>query len=153
MNVLNVLNFYYNSSIYCQLEKSFINPIEANSVRISINLILFSIIICYDYSFYDVLSLADCLITDYSSCVFEFSLLRRPGFMFATDLEKYDRGFYFKMDELPYPYAASETELISNIENFENDSYQSNLDMFFEKIGNLENGNACEHLLEWMNNH
>jgi len=45
------LNFYYNSSIYCQLEKSFINPIEANSVRISINLILFSIIICYDYSF------------------------------------------------------------------------------------------------------
>ena len=44
------LNFYYNSSIYCQLEKSFINPIEANSVRISINLILFSIIICYDYS-------------------------------------------------------------------------------------------------------
>ena len=50
MNVLNVLNFYYNSSIYCQLERSF-NPIEANSVRISINLILFSIIICYDYSF------------------------------------------------------------------------------------------------------
>ena len=45
------LNFYYNSSIYCQLERSFINPIEANSVRISINLILFSIIICYDYSF------------------------------------------------------------------------------------------------------
>ena len=45
------LNFYYNSSIYCQLEKSFINPLEANSVRISINFILFSIIICYDYSF------------------------------------------------------------------------------------------------------
>ena len=48
---MNVLNFYYDSSVYCQLEKSFINPVEANSVRISINLILFSIIICYDYSF------------------------------------------------------------------------------------------------------
>ena len=51
MNVLNVLNFYYNSSIYCHLERSFINPIEANNVRISINFILFSIIIYYDYSF------------------------------------------------------------------------------------------------------
>ena len=48
---MNVLNFYYDSSVYCQLEKSFINPIEANSVRISINFILFSVIICYDYSF------------------------------------------------------------------------------------------------------
>ena len=45
------LNFYYNSSIYCQLEKSFTNPLEANNVRISINCTLISIIICYDYSF------------------------------------------------------------------------------------------------------
>ena len=45
------LNFYYNSSIYCQLEKSFTNLLEANSVRININFILISVIICYDYSF------------------------------------------------------------------------------------------------------
>ena len=45
------LNFYYNSSIYCQLEKSFSNLLEANSVRININFILTSVIICYDYSF------------------------------------------------------------------------------------------------------
>ena len=45
------LNFYYNCSIYCQLEKSFTNPLESNVVRISINIILISIIICYDYSF------------------------------------------------------------------------------------------------------
>ena len=45
------LNFYYNSSIYCQLEKIFNNPFESNIVRISINCNLISIIICYDYSF------------------------------------------------------------------------------------------------------
>jgi Dullard-like phosphatase family protein len=45
------LNFYYNSSIYCQLEKLFTNPIESNIVRISINYELLSIMICYDYSF------------------------------------------------------------------------------------------------------
>ena len=106
-----------------------------------------------DSDMQELLVISDILVTDYSSCVFEFSLLRRPGFMFATDLEKYDRGFYFSMDELPYPYASSESELISNIENFEDDSYQSDLDRFFDKIGNLEKGNACEHLLDWMNKH
>ena len=44
-------NFYYNSSIYCQLEKSFTNIFESNIVRVSINCALISIIICYDYSF------------------------------------------------------------------------------------------------------
>ena len=44
-------NFYYNCSIYCQLEKLFTNPIESNTVRISINYELLSIMICYDYSF------------------------------------------------------------------------------------------------------
>ena len=44
-------NFYYNCSIYCQLEKIFTNPIESNIVRISINYELLSIMICYDYSF------------------------------------------------------------------------------------------------------
>ena len=45
------LNFYYNSSIYCQLEKSFTNPNDSNIVRISTNFALISIIICYDYCF------------------------------------------------------------------------------------------------------
>ena len=44
-------NFYYNCSIYCQLEKLFTNPIESNTVRISINYELITIMICYDYSF------------------------------------------------------------------------------------------------------
>ena len=50
-------NFYYNSSIYCQLEKLFKNQLESNSVRICINYMLLSIMICYDYSYeFDVLN-------------------------------------------------------------------------------------------------
>ena len=44
-------NYYYNSSICCQLEKLFINPLDSNAVRISINYTLMSIMLCYDYSF------------------------------------------------------------------------------------------------------
>ena len=44
-------NYYYNSSICCQLDKLFPNPLDSNAVRISINYTLMSIILCYDYSF------------------------------------------------------------------------------------------------------
>ena len=44
-------NYYYNSSLYCQLEKLYINNLDSNTIRISINYCLMSIIILYDYSF------------------------------------------------------------------------------------------------------
>ena len=44
-------NYYYNSSICCQLEKLFTNALDSNAVRISINYNLMSIMLCYDYSF------------------------------------------------------------------------------------------------------
>lgn len=44
----------------------------------------------------DVLAAADVLVTDYSSAVFEFALLRRPIVLFTPDLEDYtaSRAFY-----------------------------------------------------------
>ncbi len=44
----------------------------------------------------DVLMAADVLITDYSSAIFEFALLRRPIVFFVPDLDAYtaDRSFY-----------------------------------------------------------
>ena len=45
------LNYYYNCSAYCQLEKLFLNNIDSNIVKISLNYCLMSVIILYDYSF------------------------------------------------------------------------------------------------------
>lgn len=47
----------------------------------------------------ELLAAADCLITDYSSCAFDFMLTRRPVFLFATDIHEYDteRGFYYPL--------------------------------------------------------
>lgn len=47
----------------------------------------------------DLLALADVLVTDYSSSVFEFALLRRPVILLVGDLEAYERdpGLYLDM--------------------------------------------------------
>lgn len=45
----------------------------------------------------ELLHLADVLVTDYSSVIFEYALLGRPMVFYAPDLEAYERerGFYF----------------------------------------------------------
>ena len=104
----------------------------------------------------ELLIISDILVTDYSSCMFEFSLLKKPCFLFAKDADSYERGTYFKLEDLPYPLARTTDELLENMLHYNNNrnDYYSRVDTFLEnKIGNYENGNACEHLLDWMNKH
>ena len=44
-------NYYYNCSLFGQLEKLFKPPHEQKNVQISLNHLLISIMICYDYSY------------------------------------------------------------------------------------------------------
>ena len=47
--------------------------------------------------------ISDALITDYSSVMFDYGILKRPQFFFAYDIEKYDkglRGFYMNYMEI-----------------------------------------------------
>ncbi|MDO4797471.1 MAG: CDP-glycerol glycerophosphotransferase family protein [Coriobacteriales bacterium] len=57
---------------------------------------------------------SDACVSDYSSLVFEYSLLRRPMAFLAPDLADYDdwRGFYYDYDQMtPGPVLATTTEL------------------------------------------
>lgn len=69
------------------------------------------------YENYDVLNAADCLITDYSSVFFDFATTRRKIIIFNYDEEEYlaDRGFYFGLDELPFPKVQTVDQLISEL--------------------------------------
>ncbi|MFR3530075.1 MAG: CDP-glycerol glycerophosphotransferase family protein [Lachnospiraceae bacterium] len=70
----------------------------------------------------DLMTVADIMITDYSSVVFEYCLFERPMAFFTYDLDEYidERGLYYDFDEVtPGPLCTTNEELIDYIENVE----------------------------------
>ena len=70
-----------------------------------------------DYETYDVLNMADALITDYSSVFFDYANTGRKIILFNYDEEDYCsyRGFYFNLDELPFPKVQTVDELVRQL--------------------------------------
>lgn len=102
----------------------------------------------------NLLCVSDVLITDYSSSMFDFTMLLRPCILFATDVEQYDRGFYYKFHELPYPLARNQEELIETLKEFDETSYRKRLQEFFDdKIGLFESGQASRCIAGWIKEH
>lgn len=102
----------------------------------------------------ELLYIADIAITDYSSCIFDFMLSKKPGFIFATDIEKYDneRGFYYPLEETPFPIARNTDELIKNIENFDREKYEKEVEDFIKSKGCMEDGHASERVVDLIEN-
>ena len=99
----------------------------------------------------ELLSVADMLITDYSSSMFDFAMQGRPCVIYATDADAYDRGFYFNLKELPFPLTENQEQLIDTIEHFDSEAYATRLNTFYtERVGLKEDGHAAEALAEWM---
>lgn len=95
---------------------------------------------------------SDILITDYSSSMFDFALSGKPCFRFALDLEEYmkDRNFYFNFDEIPFPYARTNTELSDIIKNFDEGIYSENRNRFYDSIKLCEDGKASARCAAWI---
>lgn len=99
----------------------------------------------------ELLSISDILITDYSSSIFDFALLKNPIFIYAKDYKEYNRGTYFELNQLPFPFADKESQLYDNIKEFDNEEYISKLKTFTNSIlVNFENGKASESFYRWM---
>ena len=102
----------------------------------------------------ELLCVSDLLITDYSSSMFDITMLKKPCMLYATDIEKYNRGYYFDFAELPFPLARNEEELIVNIRTFDSAAYEEAVESFFEKhIGLCEDGNASKAIAGWLTRH
>ena len=102
----------------------------------------------------ELLCVSDLLITDYSSSMFDFSMQRRPCLLYATDVEQYDRGYYYDFTKLPFPLARNQEELHKIISDFDFETYNSRLSDFLDnELGVTESGIAAKSLSEWMVDH
>lgn len=95
---------------------------------------------------YDIIPICDVVISDYSSLMFDSGLINKPVFLYASDIDAYkaDRGFYFEFQDLPFPLAQCEEELIRNLVEFVPEQYQTALSRFNAQIDYYEKGNAAE---------
>lgn len=98
----------------------------------------------------ELLAAADIVITDYSSLMWDFSLQRRPVFLYQNDEDAYtnDRGFYAPVSEWPYPKAHSQEELAEQILCFDEEQYREELDAFLKKYGSCDDGHASERVVK-----
>lgn len=108
----------------------------------------------YDGTFYpdvqELILCADSMITDYSSCIFDFLLTRRPGFIFATDIADYnkERGFYYPLESTPFPVATDNEMLLINVRDLDLSVFRNNAERFLADKGCVEDGGASERVAD-----
>ena len=103
----------------------------------------------------DLMCAADVIISDYSSCMADFALQRKPGFLFTPDIEEYESVHPLSMDPTLWPYqiAHSNEELIRNISNYNDKVGLAKIEDFFTRIGNCDEGHAVDSLIKIMDKH
>lgn len=98
----------------------------------------------------ELLCCADAIITDYSSLMWDYSFTYRPLFLYAPDIEQYERerGFYMPVSEWPYPIAHDNEEMRKNILNFDEKLYRKHVKEHHIASGSFETGRACAKVFE-----
>ncbi len=96
----------------------------------------------------DLLIASDILISDYSSIMFDYALMKKKVFLYISDLKNNNRGFYFNIDELPFSLATNTSELLKDIKNFDNEKYLKKLNNFYNKLELFEDGKASERVAD-----
>ena len=95
--------------------------------------------------------MADILMTDYSSVMFDYSILKRPMIFYTYDLDDYcdNRGFYFDfLEEAPGPFVRNTDGLISVLKDHDFAQYKEKYDAFNKKYNSWDDGKASEKIVE-----
>ncbi|SDI36401.1 CDP-glycerol glycerophosphotransferase, TagB/SpsB family [Planococcus glaciei] len=96
--------------------------------------------------------LSDLLITDYSSVMFDYALLKRPIVLYCYDLDEYitRRGMYFNFTELaPGPLCQTMDEVMYYINQPDAlRKFEGDLEKFGARFNSLEDGQASMKVVE-----
>ncbi|MBR4629678.1 MAG: CDP-glycerol glycerophosphotransferase family protein [Treponema sp.] len=99
----------------------------------------------------ELLLVSECVVTDYSSIIYDFAITKRPAFIFATDYEYYkqsERSLYFSLEETPFKLSQTNEQLVKNINSFNLPDYEEELNEFNKKFGVFDNGTSSSKVCE-----
>lgn len=95
---------------------------------------------------------SDVLITDYSSVMFDYALLKRPIILYCYDLEEYitRRGMYFNFaDKAPGPVCQSMNDVVHYLNHPDQlGQFNGALEDFASEFGSIEDGHASERVIK-----
>ena len=94
----------------------------------------------------ELLLCADILLTDYSSSIWDFSLTKKPCFLYIPDVSDYTKkvDFYTPIAQWPFPQARTNEELAEKISKFNQIEYEQKLENHLLNLGCCETGIASE---------
>lgn len=100
------------------------------------------------YDMQELLCAVDILITDYSSSMWDCSLMYKPCFIYANDLNSYknERNFHIPISKWPFPVSTNNQQLVDNIINFNITEYKSAVELHHKFLESYEDGHAGERV-------
>jgi CDP-ribitol ribitolphosphotransferase len=129
-----------------------LHPYMSSAFHVDDDLKDFVIHIKHDFTIEELLLIANVLITDYSSIIFDYSLLNKPAAFYAHDLKEYmrDRDFYYEYESLvPGPIFSRTEKLVEwlNDRQFKLEKMDSFKNKFFDYTDGNTSKRIVSHLL------
>lgn len=108
----------------------------------------------------DLLAVADVLVTDYSSMMFDFSVTGRPMIFYTPDIDQYNdpkiRGSYFDLEErAPGPVTRDAEEVVRLLRSVADwrDDWTERYDAWRRRYNHLDDGRASERAVDALLGH
>lgn len=102
----------------------------------------------------ELLPVADVVITDYSSILFDAMIYDLPLILFAPDLDEYldSRGFYLDYQNLPGIFTKNSAQIVETLtdETKLNDSVDQNYHDFFDKYMAACDGHSTQRVIDYI---
>ena len=96
---------------------------------------------------------SEVLVTDYSSVLWDMSLMKKLCLLYVPDTETYianNRDFFEPFSAYPYPKASNLRELVRAIEHFEKEPYDGAVQRYLSRCGCLDDGKSTERFCRWL---
>ncbi len=74
--------------------------------------------------------------------------------LFVPDVDEYslNRGFYYPIEEVPYPICRSNTELAEKILSYNEPAIKNSIGEFLKRRGCIDDGHASERIADLIEN-